>query len=112
MAQSKGWLRATARTHTQAAGGEPVSPAAQRGALCPVDHPYRGPLLLKENSGNPKDAANSRPNSALGCNLYVYVLQGPLASFQANHRSSLISDKRGKNPPPATAADGVELTSS
>eukprot|EP00976_Prorocentrum_cordatum_P092714 1189070-Prorocentrum_minimum.AAC.1 len=26
--------------------GRPVLPAAQRGALCPVDHPYRGPLLL------------------------------------------------------------------
>eukprot|EP00959_Pyramimonas_sp_CCMP1952_P094776 1982510-Pyramimonas_sp.AAC.1 len=25
--------------------GRPVLPAAQRGALCPVDHPYRGPLL-------------------------------------------------------------------
>eukprot|EP00959_Pyramimonas_sp_CCMP1952_P352726 7390121-Pyramimonas_sp.AAC.1 len=26
--------------------GRPVLPAAQRGAACPVDHPYRGPLLL------------------------------------------------------------------
>eukprot|EP00959_Pyramimonas_sp_CCMP1952_P211065 4417444-Pyramimonas_sp.AAC.3 len=25
--------------------GRPVLPAAQRGASCPVDHPYRGPLL-------------------------------------------------------------------
>eukprot|EP00959_Pyramimonas_sp_CCMP1952_P008701 182063-Pyramimonas_sp.AAC.1 len=27
--------------------GRQVLPAAQRGALCPVDHPYRGPLLLR-----------------------------------------------------------------
>eukprot|EP00959_Pyramimonas_sp_CCMP1952_P309801 6482837-Pyramimonas_sp.AAC.1 len=26
--------------------GRPVLPAAQRGALCPVVHPCRGPLLL------------------------------------------------------------------
>eukprot|EP00959_Pyramimonas_sp_CCMP1952_P115152 2407295-Pyramimonas_sp.AAC.1 len=26
--------------------GRPVLPAAQRGALCPVDHPCRGPLLF------------------------------------------------------------------
>eukprot|EP00959_Pyramimonas_sp_CCMP1952_P317872 6652183-Pyramimonas_sp.AAC.1 len=24
----------------------PALPAARRGASCPVDHPYRGPLLL------------------------------------------------------------------
>ena len=34
------------RPHTHSGRGEPVSPAAQRGALCPVDHPYRGPLLF------------------------------------------------------------------
>ena len=33
------------RPYTHLGRGEPVSPAAQRGALCPVDHPYRGPLL-------------------------------------------------------------------
>eukprot|EP00959_Pyramimonas_sp_CCMP1952_P064324 1343362-Pyramimonas_sp.AAC.2 len=26
--------------------GRLVLPAAQHGTLCPVDHPYRGPLLL------------------------------------------------------------------
>eukprot|EP00959_Pyramimonas_sp_CCMP1952_P159594 3338224-Pyramimonas_sp.AAC.2 len=31
--------------NTHLGRGRPVLPAARRGALCPVDHPYRGPLL-------------------------------------------------------------------
>eukprot|EP00959_Pyramimonas_sp_CCMP1952_P077405 1617852-Pyramimonas_sp.AAC.1 len=39
-------MRATALQHL-VGRGRLVLPAAQRGAImCPVDHPYRGPLLL------------------------------------------------------------------
>eukprot|EP00959_Pyramimonas_sp_CCMP1952_P287160 6005305-Pyramimonas_sp.AAC.1 len=50
--------------------GRPVLPGAQRGASCPVDHPYRGPLLFSTHLSPALIRSFRR-----GAYLHVFVLE-------------------------------------